>query len=65
MSAINVTVENMIEHLHFADSINCALLKECVMDFIVKKTLLGAPEGLINYLLAAMMRSEEWNGKRS
>ncbi|KAL3772388.1 hypothetical protein ACHAWU_005565 [Discostella pseudostelligera] len=65
VSAINITVENMMEHLHFADSINCDLLKECVMDFIVqnkneifaKKTLLGVPEGLINDLLAAMMRS--------
>ena len=62
-----ITCDNVMEHLHFADSKNCDLLRERVMDvivenksdFLAKKTLSGAPpEGLINDILAAIVRGE-------
>jgi hypothetical protein len=30
------TLENVMEHLRYADSMNCALLKEAAMDYILK-----------------------------
>ena len=67
VGSLSITMENVMEHLVFADSKNCALLKEAVMDFVVKnkaeilkkKTLANAPEGLTNDILAAMMRGEK------
>jgi hypothetical protein len=35
-SSTTLTLDNVMENLHFADSLNCALLKETVMDFIIK-----------------------------
>ena len=32
----NFTIENLMEHLFYAESENCALLKEVTMDFIVQ-----------------------------
>jgi hypothetical protein len=34
-----ITLENVMELLHFADSKNCAILKEVVMDFILKNKI--------------------------
>lgn len=65
-----ITLENAMELLHFADSKNCALLKEVVMDFILKnkiaiienKILSGAPESVGNDILAAIAREEAKSG---
>ncbi len=61
-----ITCSNVMEHLLFADSRNCALLKEAVMNFIVQnkleilkyKTLNGAPTDLTNDILAVLARGE-------
>jgi hypothetical protein len=61
-----MTVENVMDHLHFADMKNCALLKEAAMDFIVenkvevleKVSLNDAPGGLLADVLAAVARGE-------
>jgi hypothetical protein len=60
------TVENVMDHLHFADMKNCALLKEAAMDFILdnkvevlkKVSLSDAPGGLLADVLAAVARGE-------
>ena len=31
-----ITIKNMMDHLHYADAKNCALLMEVVMDFVVE-----------------------------
>jgi len=64
VASLTITAENVLEHLLFADSMNCALLKEAAMDYIVgncldlltTKALRGAPSGLFNDALAAMAR---------
>ena len=72
VSSLTVTMENVMEHLHFADSKNCALLKENVMDFIVENKgdilensiMTDAPIDLVNDVLAAMFRAEK-KGQRN
>ncbi|KAL3757549.1 hypothetical protein ACHAWU_010181 [Discostella pseudostelligera] len=67
VSSVTITLDNVMGHLHFADSMNCALLKEAIMDFIVrnkveilsKKILTNAPIDLINDILVAMMRVDK------
>lgn len=57
----------MIDHLHFADSCNLALLKEDAIDFIVKNKaeiveknmLIDAPGGIAKDVLVAVMREDE------
>lgn len=39
VSSISLNVDNFIDHLTYAESKNCALLKETVMDFIIKKRI--------------------------
>jgi len=64
VAKITMTAENVMEHLLFADAMNCALLKEAAMDFIVTnscellttKALKDVPSGLFNDALAAMAR---------
>jgi len=66
VSSTTIDFDNMMECLHFAVSKNCALLKESVMDFVAKnkdeilekQTMLDAPGGLVNDILAAMVRGE-------
>ena len=66
VSSIELTFDNVMEHLHYADSMNCALLKEIVMDFIAnrreviikRKILKDIPGDLINDVLAATIRVE-------
>ena len=61
------TVENMMDNLLYADSMNLALLKEAVTDYIVeeKHSIIGKvslntfPGHLVNDILAAMARGEE------
>jgi hypothetical protein len=64
VASIKLTFENVLDTLLFADSKNCALLKEEIMDFVEinatelleKETLKGAPDGLFHDTLAAMAR---------
>jgi speckle-type POZ protein len=59
-----ITVDNVIDHLLYADAKNCALLKEAVMDFIVhnKKEVLqkvsfkDVPGDMYKDLLVAVSR---------
>ena len=61
-----VAVDNVIDNLLYADAMNCALLKETVMDFIVrnKKEVMervsfqDVPGNVCKDLLAAMTRCE-------
>jgi hypothetical protein len=60
------TIENVMEHLLYAESKNCALLKELSMDYIVenkaevikKLSFANAPGALITDVLAAVSRGE-------
>ena len=62
-----ITVDNMIDTLLYAHAMNCALLKESVMDFILenKKEVVqrvsfrDAPGEVCNDLLAAVLRHDE------
>ena len=62
-----ITMDNMMDNLLYADSKNLALLKESVMDYIVKNKgdILGkvsfdnVPGGAISDVLAAVARGEE------
>ena len=70
VTSASISLDNVMEHLLFAESKNCALLKEAVMDFIVenkaeileKKTLMDAPAGHMNDILAAITRGEKEGG---
>ena len=62
VSLLSFSSGNVAEHLLFADSVNCALLKEKALEFIVnnafeiakKKQLMDIPESLHNDILLAM-----------
>jgi hypothetical protein len=64
------SMENVMDHLIYADSMNCALLKEAAMDYIVKnkaevlekKSFVNAPGNLMQDLLAAVVRGEREEG---
>ena len=65
------SLENVMEHLIYADSMNCALLKEVAMDFVVKnkaevleKMIFfdNVPSTLMRELLAAVVRGEREEG---
>jgi len=66
VNSTEITMENMMEILLYADSKNLALLKEAVMDFIVtnKKRILGkvsfngVPGSTVSDILAAVARRE-------
>lgn len=61
-SSLSLSLGNIAELLFFADSVNCALLKESALEFIVnnavnvaeKKRLIDAPSSLHNDILLAM-----------
>jgi len=65
-----ITMENMIDNLLYADSKNLALLKEAVMDYIVanKGDILGkvsfdnVPGSTVSDVLAAVARGESGDG---
>lgn len=60
-----ITFDNAIEYLLYADSVNCALIKEAVMDFILKNhrkaqeklSFENVPATAMKDLLAAVSRS--------
>ena len=62
-----ITIDNMIDNLLYADAMNCALLKESVMDFIVENkeeviqrvSFQDVPGDVCKDLLAAMSRHYE------
>ena len=62
-----ITFVNMMDHLHFAASKNCALLQEAVLDFVVensgevldKASLDDVPGSAVSDLLAATSRKIE------
>ena len=66
VKSTTITVENMMDNLLYADSKNCALLKEAVIDFVVengkdvleKVSLKDVPAGVFSDLLTAMTRKE-------
>jgi len=70
VESIEITLDNMMDNLLYADSKNLALLKEAVMDYIVanKHSIMGkvsfdkVPGSLMTDLLAAMARGEEQPG---
>ena len=70
VASIEMTVDNVLENLQYSDSMNCAFLKEEVMDFIVKNvavllqkgTLKDAPEGVFHDVLAAIARRDVESG---
>ena len=65
-----ITMDNMMDNLLYADSKNLALLKEAVMDYIVenKTSIIGKvsfndfPSHLVTDLLIAVARGEEQTG---
>ena len=62
-----LTLDNIVDNLLYADSMNLALLKEAVMDFLLanKRDVIGkisfdiVPGGLMTDLLTAVARAEE------
>lgn len=66
-----IAVDNVMDHLLYADAHNCALLKEAAMDFIIEhKTevlegdagyIKNAPGGILADILGAVARSEKKN----
>ena len=66
VSATSITFENTIDNLLYADSKNCALLKESVMDFIAenskeamtKLSFINFPGHVVPDLLAAVNRGQ-------
>ena len=67
VATTTISTNNVLELLLYADSKNCALLKEAAMDFIVenasevliKVSLKDIPAGLYSDLLAAVVRGGE------
>ncbi len=72
VQATSFRLENMMEHLLYAESKNCALLKEAVMDFIVENgdevlntiSFNGviAPVTVIKDIIAAVVRGKKKGG---
>ena len=67
VNSTNITMDNVIDNLLYADAKNCALLKEAVLDFLVdngseatkKVSFENVPSSVIPGLLAAMARGKE------
>lgn len=67
VATTTISTNNVLELLLYADSKNCALLKEAAMDFIVNNasevlttvSLKDVPAGLYSVLLAAVVRGGE------
>jgi hypothetical protein len=61
------TVENVMDHLLYADSKNCALMEEAAMDFIIKNktevfekvSMKNVAAGILADILAAVARAEK------
>mmetsp|Transcript_18907 Transcript_18907/g.45365 ORF Transcript_18907/g.45365 Transcript_18907/m.45365 type:complete len:230 (+) Transcript_18907:1-690(+) len=73
VKSTTIDVENVMDLLLYADSKNCALLKEAVMDFVVangvdvikKVSFKDAPAETVTDILAAMEREKKKNGDGS
>lgn len=69
----DITIDNVIDTLLYAHAMNCALLKESVMDFIVENkqevlqrvSFQDVPGDVCKDLLAATLRQEEENNSPS
>ena len=67
VKSITISVHNLMDNLLYADSKNCALLKEAVIDFMVengqgvleKVSLKDVPGGMFADLLTAVTRGKE------
>ena len=67
IASIKITCENIMENLQYADSKNCALLKQEVMDFIEENAvelvetgkLKDAPKGIFQDVLAVVARNKK------
>jgi len=67
VKVIEITVENMMDNLLYSESMNCALLKEAVIDFVVengkdvleKVSLKDVPGSVFADLLTAVTRDKE------
>ncbi|KAL7541553.1 hypothetical protein ACHAWF_006967 [Thalassiosira exigua] len=70
VKSTKISLDNVIEVLQYADSKNCALLKELAVDFILENrvevleelSLTDIPEGLFAELLAATARRNPIEG---
>ena len=68
VEATKITMTNVMELLLYAESKNCALLKEAAMDYIVENkadvidelSFTDIPGTLLNDVLKAFVRSEKW-----
>ena len=76
VKSTELTIENILDNLLYADSKNCALLKEAVMEFIVEKghdivgkvSFENVPGSIVTDLLTAVNRRESlrnWMAKDS
>ena len=67
MKSTTIDIDNILDNLLYADSKNCALLKEAVMDYIVtnKNDIIGnvsfdnVPGSTVTDILTAMARGEQ------
>jgi hypothetical protein len=69
VESTDITMENAIDNLLYADAKNCALLKEAVLDFLAENSVEAqnisfsdVPSHIINDLLAAFGRSKKSDG---
>ena len=66
VNSTTITVDNMMDNLLYADSKNCALLKEAVIDFVMEKSkdIIGkvsfdnVPSSIITDILTAVARGK-------
>ena len=73
VNSTTITIDNMMEHLLYAEAKNCALLKETVLDFMVdnnvevlqKVSFNNAPGSLVSDVLAAMARGTRKSGNNA
>lgn len=70
VESTTLTVDNVMDHLLYADFRKCALLKEAAMDFIIKNktafmkavSIKDAPAGILADILGAVARGEKSGG---
>ncbi len=66
LETITFTVENVMDHLLYADSKNCALIEEAALDFIIKNktevlekvSMKNVASGILVVILSAVARAE-------
>ena len=59
-STATFTLDIVMENLHFADSLNLALLKEAVMDFIVKNKVEMLEKKILTHATIEGLGSDFW-----